>query len=86
MAAAGDQGIVMGYFSNGTESLQYEDRYCQHCKHCGNCAVWDAHIIYGYEECNNPESILELLIPRSKDRLLNLKCKMFISSKTEGEK
>lgn len=68
----------MGYFSNGTEGRIYEATYCAKCVHSENgCAVWDAHFLRNYEECNNENSILHLLIPQSKDGLRNEKCLMF---------
>ena len=32
----------MGYFSNGTEGMMYEEEYCDKCWHGGDnaCAVW----------------------------------------------
>lgn len=68
----------MGYFSNGTEGDQYEWHYCVRCIHYPTCAVWDAHLLYNYEECNKEESILHILIPRGEDGLGNEECTMFI--------
>lgn len=73
----------MGYFSNGTEGEMYEEKYCDRCVHQKDgCAVWHAHMIHNYEECNNENSILHLLIPRAKPAppappIFNLKCLMF---------
>jgi len=73
----------MGYFSNGCEGGDYEHHYCNQCVHQNGadgetlCAVWMAHLLCNYGECNNPKSILHMLIPRSKDGLGNGKCKMF---------
>jgi hypothetical protein len=71
----------MGYFSNGTEGMDYEDRYCSKCVHHkpdeGGCAVWLAHMLKNYEECNKDDSILHILIPRTKDGLGNQLCTMF---------
>lgn len=71
----------MGYFSNGTESMIYEEQYCDRCIHQkpddGGCSVMLAHLLHNYDECNNPGSILHLLIPRSKDDLDNEQCTMF---------
>lgn len=67
----------MGYFSNGTEGMIYEDQYCSKCVHNGGCAVWDAHLIFNYQECNNDKSILNFLIPRSEDDVWNEKCAMY---------
>ena len=69
----------MGYFSNGTEGMIYEQYFCSRCIHGGNCAVWDAHLLYNYRECNNKESILHLLIPRNDTE--NEQCRMFIPTK-----
>ena len=67
----------MGYFSNGSEGMAYEETYCAHCIHEeGGCAVMLAHLLHNYDECNNPESILHVLIPRGKDGF-NERCKMF---------
>ena len=69
----------MGYFSNGTESSMYEEEYCSSCAHYkGGCAVLDAHMLKNYDECNNKESILHMLIPLSKDGLSNEKCRMYL--------
>ena len=71
----------MGYFSNGTEGMLYEDDFCSRCVHQkpddGGCAVWLAHMLYNYRDCNDENSILHLLIPRSKDKLSNEKCTMW---------
>jgi hypothetical protein len=69
----------MGYFSNGTEGDLYEEEYCSKCVHVDGCAVWTAHMIHNYDECNKPESILHLLIPRSKGGSWNDKCAMFFA-------
>ncbi len=46
----------MGYFSNGTEGEIYQEQWCNHCIHRPTqekgCAVWDAHLLLSYEECN----------------------------------
>jgi len=69
----------MGYFSNGAEGDDYEAQYCAQCQHYADgCAVLEAHMLYNYQECNNEDSILHLLIPRSKDGLENSLCRMFI--------
>jgi len=74
----------MGYFSNGAEGMSYEARYCDHCHHQNGpdgesgCDVWLAHNLHNYTECNNKESILHLLIPRTEDGLGNEQCRMFM--------
>lgn len=72
----------MGYFSNGTEGMAYEAQWCNKCVHQGNCAVWLLHMLYNYDECNNKDSMLHELIPRSKDGLSNEKCTMFHEGKS----
>ena len=73
----------MGYFSNGTEGMDYAGQYCDNCIHQpidpndGGCPVLLAHYLHNYEECNNPDSILHILIPRDEQGY-NEKCKMFI--------
>lgn len=74
----------MGYFSNGSEGMDYEARWCDRCVHQKGpdgksaCAVWMAHYLRNYKEANNEESILHMLIPRSKNGLDNERCKMFL--------
>lgn len=67
----------MGYFSNGTEGMIYEEMYCCHCVHHENCAILQAHFVHNYNECNKESSILDYFIPRKKDGLGNEKCTMF---------
>jgi hypothetical protein len=71
----------MGYFSNGTEGMDYESAYCARCVHQkpddGGCVVWLAHLLHNYDACNNTDSILHLLIPRD-DEGRNLQCAMFV--------
>jgi hypothetical protein len=68
----------MGYFSNGTEGMIYEETYCQRCVHSDlgegkeigvdpPCPIWMAHFLFAYEECNstsNAKTMLDMLIPR----------------------
>lgn len=79
----------MGYFSNGTEAEMYEERFCSRCVHTDlhaigetpPCAVWWAHSMFAYEECNNASNakeILDMLIPRTEDGIGNDECKMFV--------
>jgi hypothetical protein len=68
----------MGYFPNGTAGEMYEEQYCSRCVHQEDgCAVWLAHLLKNYDDCNDDSSILHMLIPRSEDGLSNEKCKMF---------
>ncbi len=70
----------MGYFSNGTEGMMYEEEWCSKCLHHDDCIIWTAHLARNYQECNNKDSILHMLIPRSKNGIGNEKCRMFIDS------
>jgi len=64
----------MGYFPNGTSGQIFEEEFCDHCLHNeGACPVWTAHMIYNYDECNNPNSILHMLIPKDCST-----CNMFV--------
>jgi hypothetical protein len=69
---------MMGYFPNSTEGEMYQEMYCDRCIHGnGDCAVWLAHELRNYDDCNNPQSILHMLIPRTEDGLENKRCLMF---------
>lgn len=72
----------MGYFSNGTEGESYFERYCSRCIHDDEekgkyCPIWNLHLLYNYQECNNKESMLHTLIPRN-DGGGNDVCTMFV--------
>ena len=70
----------MGYFANGTEGMEYEAKYCDRCVHNleeHGCPVWAAHMLWNYEECNKPDSILYKMIPRKKDGFCG-KCFSFV--------
>lgn len=71
----------MGYFSNGSEGLDYQERYCFHCLHWSDekgCPVWNLHQIHNYKECNKADSFLHAFIPRSEDHFRNEQCEMFV--------
>lgn len=70
-------GGVMAYFPSGTDGRDYEERYCNRCVHEQGCAVWLAHMLHNYRDCNDEGSILHMLIPRSEDGLGNEECRMF---------
>lgn len=73
----------MAYFATGTEGAAYQERYCLKCRHwCArrdgdpeSCPVWEAHFIYNYDECENPDSILHKMIPVEGTK--NLQCIFF---------
>ena len=68
----------MAYFSNGTEGMMYEERYCNRCIHGPDCVVWAVHFDYNYDQNKDEKikAILSALIPR--DGLWNAECTMFI--------
>lgn len=80
----------MSYFSNGTEGEAYFEKYCAHCVHmpqdpeAGGCAVWLAHLLYSYQLCNEPDNPLDILIPRTGDKIGNQKCTMFLARAKDG--
>ncbi|MBC5648486.1 hypothetical protein [Christensenella tenuis] len=53
----------MGYFSNGTEGVLYEEMYCEKCIHYEDCAVLGLHFANNYDEANKKDSFLHELIP-----------------------
>lgn len=73
----------MGYFSNGTEAMMYQDQWCSRCKHDkdGACPVWAMHLLYNYDECNKKDSLLHKMIPQSEDGLGNDTCNFFFEDK-----
>lgn len=78
----------MGYFSNGTEGMIYEEHFCFRCIHDKDedgCAVWLAHMLRNYDECNKKDSILHLLIPRDEESGRNGKCRMFHEAAREDQ-
>jgi hypothetical protein len=72
----------MGYFSNGSEGDGYQEHYCDRCIHDNAekgvyCPIWNLHLLHNYEECNNKDSYLHVLIPRAEGGG-NDRCTMFI--------
>jgi hypothetical protein len=72
----------MGYFPNGSAGDYYMEKFCSRCRHAdeeGNpdCAVWDAHLLRNYEDCNDKDSLLHVLIPRDP-KGFNEQCRMFL--------
>ena len=74
----------MGYFSNGSEGMQYESMYCDRCVHNHpehGCPVLHAHTFWNYEECLKPDSILHKMIPIKPDTFCG-ECFCFLEDKT----
>lgn len=73
----------MGYFSNGAEGEMYQEDYCLRCVHYGDenkgCPIWGIHLFNNYDGVKDKKigSILNQLIPRSKDGLSNKRCELF---------
>ncbi len=74
----------MGHFSNGSEGMAYQEKYCSRCVHDDpdmGCEIWGAHILYCGELTNVPaiespgSAILDMLIPRTGTT--NKQCKLF---------
>ena len=85
----------MAYFSNGTEGMDYQSRYCDQCVHDvdGSCPVWFLHLMYAYEECNNDgesqplsnaKAMLDTLIPMTEENFAD-ECKMFIKKENVND-
>lgn len=75
----------MGYFANSTEGLAYEETFCSRCVHNNEevgCPVMLAHLLWNYEECNKPESILHKMIPQHG--IQNLACFSFVEAGLES--
>lgn len=84
----------MGYFPNGTSGMVYEEQYCINCVHGPRrqpeekmCAVWLAHQLYNYDAVGEDKNeklahVLDLLIPRSDEKLRNEQCSMFVDDKS----
>jgi hypothetical protein len=80
----------MGYFSNATEGMLYEERWCMRCLHYERdekgCPVWQMHLMWNYDRYNTATGtakvaqMLGSLIPRTEDGLGNEQCTMFIAN------
>ena len=82
----------MGYFSNGTEAMDYEAHFCAQCIHGQNeeqaCPIFQMHFLYAYELCNKKgdpgKVILDALIPRT-GRGGNAQCALFAALEPKPE-
>lgn len=91
----------MAYFSNGTEGMEYESRYCDRCVNnrpvkgmpeMKACPVWDLHHEYNYAQCKTEteigktlNEILESFIPTDAQSFAG-ECLMFLeSTQTQDE-
>ena len=72
----------MGYFSNGSEGADYQERYCNHCVHDVNldCPIWMLHLLWNSEAAGDEDKayVLNRFIPI--DGITNGECTMFIDT------
>jgi len=77
----------MGYFPSGMSLLDYDERVCTGCLHNEPdgpvCPVVTAHMLKGYDEADNIDSILHLFIPLAENGLRNEPCRMRIEPRVE---
>lgn len=71
----------MAYFSNGTEGMIFEERYCGHCYHDredAQCPVLTLHYLYNYDQFKDErlKTVLDTLIPQEPCTIPE--CPMFI--------
>lgn len=84
-----ERGNNMAYFSNGTEGMDYESRYCDNCRHMYGengdpyaCSVLELHYEFNYAQCGKGKTakaiakVLNTLIPRD-DRGFAKQCTLF---------
>lgn len=85
----------MAYFPNGSAGAEYAERYCSACVHEGpeegpGCPIMLLHLLYNYEQHGKGKtsaklkSVLDTLIPETKDGLDAEQCSMFLA-KTDPE-
>jgi hypothetical protein len=74
----------MGYFSNGSQGMDYEYNLCSKCRHGEQCMVWLLHLNYNYDQFKDEKvkSILDMFIPQTKTG--NDKCRMYIPKKEKN--
>lgn len=84
----------MGYFSNGSEGMDYEEAYCEKCVNYRDngsgslgCPIMDAHAFANYDQHQEAEknlkTVLNLLIPRAEDGS-NEECAMFLPGRNDA--
>lgn len=74
----------MAYFSNGTEGMMYEERYCVRCENYRvsehNPEVWTCPILEAHFTWNGEaqyREVLDFLIPMRPGGIFADKCSMF---------
>jgi hypothetical protein len=81
---------MMGYFSSGTEGMDYEARYCERCANfrktdadVESCPILELHMMWNYDSCDDEtkREALNAFIPMTKDGVFNEACRMFLEEK-----
>jgi hypothetical protein len=83
----------MGYFSNGCEGSDYEERYCSRCIHRPDydklidCPILTLHSMWNYDAVGKnadavKKTVLDTFIPQTADGLENEQCRMFVERRT----
>jgi len=74
----------MGYFSSGTEGMDYQARYCERCVNYGpdegpGCPIWSLHLLWNYDSCRDEmkDKALRHFIPIAENGVWNEQCRMF---------
>lgn len=52
----------MAYFSNGTEGMAYQAKYCDRCANNdgdGGCPIWDLHLLWNSAQVDSINAIYE---------------------------
>lgn len=68
----------MGHFSNGSEGMSYEERYCGNCANMETCHILNLHAVHNYTKNYVKRMMLNEFIPVN-EKGENLKCRMFLS-------
>ena len=92
----------MAYFSNGTDGMDYESRYCDNCannrEHPGepmgdlpSCPIWDLHQEYNYGQCKKGKtaSVIKMFLETlipTKKNGFAGECSMFLDKAAQTDK
>ena len=82
----------MAHFSNGTEGMSYQSRYCERCRNWRvrddelgvGCPIWDLHLLFAYQK--KYRRVLDMLIPMDKEGVYAIECSLFVcNGDVEGQ-
>ena len=79
----------MGYFSNGSEFCDWQERNCFRCAHWSyerGCPVAGVHFAYAHTNYQTIREIMHALIPERADGLANEQCNMLIDTAVDAAK